>query len=125
MAEKTFRLDVVSPDTSLYSGNATILVAQTTDGELGVLPGHAPLLGELAPGGCVVVTEESGDKIAMAVQGGFLSVTATEVKVLAEAAQFASEIDASAEQAALEAAEEGSAAYLQARSRLRAVAAVS
>lgn len=125
MAEKTFRLDVVSPDSSLYSGNATVMVAQTTDGELGVLAGHAPLLGELAPGGCVVVTQDDGSKIAMAVQGGFLSVTATEVKVLAESAQFASDIDAAAEQAALEAAEEGSREYLQARSRLRAVAAVS
>ncbi|GAA4747932.1 ATP synthase F1 subunit epsilon [Gordonia alkaliphila] len=125
MADKTFRVDVVSPDQVLYSGDATFLRAQTTDGEVGILASHAPLFSELAPGGCVVVTMADGSKLAIAAQGGFLNVTGTDAKVLAESAQLADEIDLAAERAALEAAEEGSAAYLQARSRIRAVEAVS
>ena len=66
-----------------------------------------------------------GTQTAIAVQGGFLSVTGESITVLAEAAQFASEIDVAAERAALESAEQGSADYLRAKSRVRAVEAVS
>ncbi|MFT3662995.1 MAG: F0F1 ATP synthase subunit epsilon [Gordonia sp. (in: high G+C Gram-positive bacteria)] len=125
MSEKTFRVDVVSPDHVLYSGDATFLKAQTTDGEVGILAGHAPIFGELAPGGCVVVTGADGSRLAIAAQGGFLSVDADTVRVLAESAQLADEIDEAAERAALERSEEGTEAYLTARSRIRAVEAVS
>ncbi|MBM7366579.1 F0F1 ATP synthase subunit epsilon [Gordonia hydrophobica] len=125
MADKTFRLEVVSPDAELYSGDATFLVAQTTVGELGILASHAPMLAELAPGGCVKMTEASGKQTAFAVQGGFLSVTGESITVLAESAQFVSEIDVAAEREILSSAEPGSAAYLQAKSRVRAVEAVS
>ncbi|GAC56823.1 ATP synthase epsilon chain [Gordonia hirsuta DSM 44140 = NBRC 16056] len=122
---KSFRVDVVSPDKMLYTGDATFLRAQTTDGEVGILADHAPLFAELAPGGCVVVTLEDDSKVAIAAQGGFLSITEANVKVLAESAQLAEEIDIEAERAALESNEEGSAGYLQARSRIRAFEAVS
>ena len=125
MADKTFRLEVVSPDSELYSGDATFIVAQTTVGELGILASHAPMLAELAPGGFVKVTEASGNQTAFAVQGGFLSVTGESITVLAEAAQFVSEIDVAAERAVLESAEPGSDDYLHAKSRVRAVEAVS
>ena len=124
MADKTFRLNVVSPEQELYSGEATFLIAQTTEGELGVLPGHAPLFGQLAPGGTVVVDESDGDRRALAVQGGFLSVTGSEVVVLADSAQFASDVDVAAEKSVLESAEEGSPEHLRARSRIRAVDAL-
>ncbi|AUH69460.1 MULTISPECIES: F0F1 ATP synthase subunit epsilon [Gordonia] len=124
MADKTFRLEVVSPDSELYSGDATFLVAQTTVGELGILASHAPMLAELAPGGCVVVTESGGNRTAFAVQGGFLSVTGESVTVLAEHAQFASDIDVAAERSVLESADEGSAEFLRAKSRVRAAEAV-
>lgn len=125
MSDKTFRLEVVSPDSELYSGDATFLVAQTTVGELGILASHAPLLAELAPGGSVVVTEAGGNRTAFAVQGGFLSVTGESITVLAESAQFVSDIDVAAERAILESAEVGSREYLDAKSRVRAVEAVS
>lgn len=124
MADKTFRVDVVSPDHVLYSGDATFLRAQTTDGEVGILASHAPIFAELAPGGCVVVTLADGSKLAIAAQGGFLSV-AEEVKVLAESAQLAHEIDIEVERAALAEAAEGTEAYYVARSRIRAIEAVS
>ncbi|MEZ5212822.1 MULTISPECIES: F0F1 ATP synthase subunit epsilon [unclassified Gordonia (in: high G+C Gram-positive bacteria)] len=125
MADKTFQVDVVSPDQVLYSGSATFLRAQTTDGEVGILASHAPIFAELAPGGAVVVTEADGSKVAIAAQGGFLSVTGTEAKVLAESAQLAREVDVEAERAVLESAEEGTEEYLAARSRIRAVDALS
>lgn len=122
---KTFRVDVVSPDKLLYSGDATFLRTQTTDGEIGVLADHAPVFAELAPGGCVVVTLEDGNKLAVAAQGGFLLIEPDLVKVLAESAQLAEEIDVAAERSVLETAEEGSAEHHQARSRIRAAEAVS
>lgn len=125
MADKTFPVHVVSPDQLLFSGEATFLRAQTTDGEIGLLAGHAPIFAELAPGGFVVVTLEDGDKLAIAAQGGFLSVGPDGTKVLAESAQLAREIDVQAERQVLESAEEGSEEYLQARSRVRAVEALS
>ncbi|WP_026919139.1 F0F1 ATP synthase subunit epsilon [Gordonia shandongensis] len=125
MADKTFRLQVVSPDTELYTGDASFLVAQTTVGELGILANHAPMLAELAPGGCVVLTEAGGDRTAFAVQGGFLSVSAESITVLAEHAQFVSDIDVAAEREVLSSAAEGSDEYLRAKSRVRAVEAVS
>lgn len=125
MADKTFRLDVVAPDAALYSGDATLVVAQTTVGQIGIMANHEPMLGELAPGGCVVLTEDGGARKAMAVQGGFLSVTADTVTVLAEAAQFSDEIDVAAERAVLESAAEGSDEFVRAKSRVRAVEAVS
>ncbi|MGO3328277.1 F0F1 ATP synthase subunit epsilon [Gordonia sp. (in: high G+C Gram-positive bacteria)] len=125
MADKTFRLDVVAPDAALYSGDVTLMVAQTTVGQIGIMATHEPMLGELAPGGCVVLTDADGTRKAMAVQGGFLSVTADTVTVLAEAAQFSEDIDVAAEQAVLESADEGSEEFLRAKSRVRAVEAVS
>ncbi|GEE02129.1 ATP synthase epsilon chain [Gordonia spumicola] len=125
MSDKTFRLDVVAPDAALYSGEATFVSAQTTVGQIGILANHEPMLGELAAGGAVVLTEASGARKALAVQGGFLSVSATTVTVLAESAQFAGDIDVAAERAVLESAAEGSEEYLTAKSRVRAVEAVS
>ena len=55
MAEKSFKMELVSADAELYSGDATFVIAQTTVGELGVLAGHEPLLGQLVPGGFVVI----------------------------------------------------------------------
>lgn len=121
MADKAFHVEVVAADEKLYSGEATFVIAQTTSGELGVLADHEPLLGQLVPGGFVVIVEESGTRLSAAVQGGFLSVTGESVTVLAESAQWSDGIDANAEKAAMEAAEPGSEEYNRAHSRLAAV----
>ena len=111
MADKSFHVEVVSPDQELYSGQARFVIAQTTVGELGVLAGHEPLLGELVPGGFVVIVEESGDRKAAAVEGGFLSVTGERVTILADTAQWADDVDVAAQRAVLESAEPGSAEF--------------
>ncbi|GED97453.1 F0F1 ATP synthase subunit epsilon [Gordonia crocea] len=125
MADKSFQVEVVSADERLYSGEATMLVAQTTDGEIGILAGHAPLLGQLTDGGYIAVTEVGGDRRVAAVTGGFLSISADVVTILAETAEWAESVDVAAETAALEAAEAGTAEHQLAKSRLAAAAALA
>ena len=123
----TVHVELVSVERLLWSGDATMVIARTTEGELGVLPGHAPLLGELAPGGIVRIREEGGEELVFAVHGGFLSVTEAGVSVLAELAERSDEIDVGRAQQALERArsageddDEAAGAAGRATSRLRA-----
>ena len=123
----TVHVELVSVERLLWSGDATMVIARTTEGELGVLPGHAPLLGELAPGGIVRIQQEGGEELVFAVHGGFLSVTEDGVSVLAELAERSDEIDVGRAQQALERArgadeddDEAAAAGSRALSRLRA-----
>lgn len=83
---KTLKVDLVAVEEKVWSGEAEMLVARTTEGELGVLPGHAPLLGQLAEPGEVRVKLADGKQLAYEVNGGFLSVTGDGVTVLAESA---------------------------------------
>lgn len=99
MAEMS--VELVAVERKVWSGNATWLFAETTEGELGVLPGHTPLLGELVEGGIVKVTTTDGETVTAAVFGGFLSITGEKVSVLAEAAELADEIDPQAARDAL------------------------
>jgi len=85
-------VELVTPDRTVWSGEATMVVARTTDGDIGVLPGHAPLLGLLADG-VVEIRSSDGDLWVAAVHGGFLSVAHDRVSILAEYAELAHEID--------------------------------
>ncbi|WP_448615843.1 F0F1 ATP synthase subunit epsilon [Modestobacter sp. URMC 112] len=122
----TLQVELVAVERMIWSGEATMVIARTTEGELGVLPGHAPLLGELAPGGVVRIRPESGEELIVAAHGGFLSVTEKGVSILAETAEIASEIDVERAREALRRAEaegddpEAQAAARRAQSRLRA-----
>jgi F-type H+-transporting ATPase subunit epsilon len=123
----TLHVELVSVERPLWSGEATIVLARTTEGELGILPGHIPLLGELAPGGVVRIRQETGPELVVAVHGGFLSVTEQGVSILAEMAEMADDIDVPRAQAALERARssgpddsEAKEAEARAMSRLRA-----
>ncbi|WP_207844197.1 F0F1 ATP synthase subunit epsilon [Williamsia soli] len=121
MADTAFHVEVVAVDSELYSGEATFVIAQTTEGELGILANHEPLLGQLIQGGFVLIEEEGGSRKVAAVQGGFLSVTGESVTILAESAEWADDLDRTTEEEALDLAEEGSDEYLRAQSRLRAL----
>ena len=122
----TLQVELVAVERMIWSGEATMVIARTTEGELGVLPGHAPLLGELAPGGVVRIRPESGEDLIVAAHGGFLSVTEKGVSILAETAEIAGEIDVERAREALRRAEaegddpEAQAAARRAQSRLRA-----
>ncbi|GHE10335.1 F0F1 ATP synthase subunit epsilon [Klenkia taihuensis] len=123
----TLQVELVAVERRIWSGEATMVIARTTEGELGVLPGHAPLLGELAPGGVVTIRVADGEDLVVAAHGGFLSVTEQGVSILAETAEISTEIDVERAREALRRAESASdddedalAAARRAQSRLRA-----
>jgi F-type H+-transporting ATPase subunit epsilon len=88
----TIRVSLVVPDRELWSGEARIVVAKTTEGDIGVLSGHSPVFGILAEGSVVEIhTEES--VVRAAVSGGFLSVAGDQVSILAAQAQLGAEVD--------------------------------
>jgi|SRR6185369_8113000 F-type H+-transporting ATPase subunit epsilon len=80
----------------VWSGEADMVVARTTEGELGILAGHAPLLGQLKEPSRVRIKKVGGDEIAYDIGGGFLSVTNDSVTILAESAEPASGDDPAA-----------------------------
>jgi F-type H+-transporting ATPase subunit epsilon len=121
----TMHVELVSVERRLWSGEANAVYARTTEGELGVLPGHVPLLGALAPGWVVRIDRVGEDELRVAVHGGFLSVRNEGVSVLAEMAESSADIDVARARDALRRAEgdqssEGVGARQRAMARLRA-----
>jgi len=120
-------VELVAVERQIWSGEADLVIARTTEGELGILPGHIPLLGQLAEGGTVRIRQESGEELVVVAHGGFLSVTDRGVSILADVAEFADEIDVARARRALEEArgadendEDAIAAARRAESRLLA-----
>ncbi len=122
----TLQVELVAVERKIWSGEARMVIARTTEGELGILRGHAPLLGQLAEGGVVTIRTESGEDVIEAAHGGFLSVTEHGVSILAETAEISTEIDVERAREALRRAEEAGDepealdAARRAQSRLRA-----
>lgn len=119
------QVELVSVERPLWSGDATAVYARTTEGEIGIMAGHSPLLGALAPGWLVRIQQSQGDELRVAVHGGFLSVRPDGVSVLAEMAETADEIDVARARQALERIgdatdDESVAARNRALARLRA-----
>ncbi|CAM5391152.1 F0F1 ATP synthase subunit epsilon [Rhodanobacter lindaniclasticus] len=101
----TIRVDIVSAEAEIFSGEATLVVATGDQGELGITPRHAPLITRLKPGH-VDVLLEGGDRQQFYVSGGILEVQPQVVTVLADTAARATDLDeASAQQAMKEARE--------------------
>ena len=122
----TMRVELVVPDRELWAGEATTVIAKTTEGDIGVLTGHSPVFGVLAEGS---VAEILGEELAIraAVGGGFLSVTGDRVSILATQAELAGEVDVALTKQELASAlaesgpgGEDSPAVRYARARLRA-----
>ena len=85
----SLQVELVAADRRVWEGEASLVVARTLEGELGVMPGHTPLLGVLAEGQ-VRITTSSG-VIAVDVDGGFLSVDHDRVTLVTESADVTSE----------------------------------
>ena len=100
----TFHLDIVSAEKSIFSGTVDSLVATGELGELGIAPGHAPLLTRLKPG-TVKVTDHDGNVEHYYVSGGMLEVQPHVTTILADTAARADDVDEAAAIAAKEAAE--------------------
>lgn len=115
MAEMT--VELVAVERELWAGKASYVVAQTTEGVIGILPGHEPVLGQLVEGGIVQITTTDGEHLGAAVHGGFLAVTGDRVSVLAEGAELGDEVDVAAAKAALNHDDEAERAKAEARLR--------
>ena len=95
----TMHCDIVSAEREIFSGRVTMVVATGTIGELGIMPGHAPLLTGIRPGP-VRLKLDSGDEDVFFASGGFLEVQPGYVTVLADTALHAEDIDEAAAQEA-------------------------
>ena len=105
MADKnTFLLRIITPERLFYEGRAEMVEFNTTEGEVGILPGHIPLTVILKPG-ILNIYEPEGEKNA-ALHAGFAEILQDRVTILAEIVEWPQEIDASRAEAARARAEE-------------------
>lgn len=106
MAGENGHLEValVAAERTVWQGQAKIVIARTTDGDVGILPGHAPLLG-LLQGGTVQVRTVDDEYFVAAAPDGFLSVANDRVSILAENAEMGHDIDLEEAKLALERAQ--------------------
>jgi F-type H+-transporting ATPase subunit epsilon len=103
MADKNLQVDIVTPERTVYSEDADFVVVPGTEGSLGILPQHSPLVSGLNIGILKVIKD--GKETKMVVTGGFLEVNHDKVVVLATAAETPDEIDVNRARAALERAQ--------------------
>jgi F-type H+-transporting ATPase subunit epsilon len=82
MAANTLRVELVAEDAAVWSGEAKMVIAKTVEGEIGLLPGHEPMLAILA-GGEVRITLPTGELVKASAEDGFLSVEHNVVTVVA------------------------------------------
>ena len=100
----SLKIDIVTAERIVYSAEADAVIAPGVEGQLGILPHHAPLMTILQAGELVV--RKGGEEDIMAISGGFLEVRPDHVIVLADQAERAEEIDAARAEAARKRAEE-------------------
>jgi F-type H+-transporting ATPase subunit epsilon len=92
MAEP-MQVEVVSADRVVWSGRSSNIIAKTVEGEIGILPGHEPVLGVLVPSAVVIFCDEgTPTREIVAVDGGFISVSQGRVSILSEYARMADEV---------------------------------
>ena len=121
---------LVAADREVWSGKASTVVAKTADGDVGIQPGHQPILSLLKPSVATIrtlVDGAPGEVLKVALHGGFISVAGDRVSLLSESAELTTEIQADRAQEALARARAGEfgadseAAAARAELRLRAV----
>lgn len=112
-------VDIVAVEREIWSGSGTFVFTRTTSGEIGILPRHIPLVAQLVDDAMVRVEREGEDDLRIAVDGGFMSVTDEGVIILAESAEFESEINA--DQARTDVGSDDPRVAARGRARLRAL----
>ncbi|KAB0546863.1 F0F1 ATP synthase subunit epsilon [Pseudomonas argentinensis] len=100
----TVHCDIVSAEGEIFSGLVEMVIAHGNLGDLGISPGHAPLITDLKPGPIRLV-KQGGDIEVFYISGGFLEVQPSMVKVLADTVQRAADLDEASAQEAVKAAE--------------------
>jgi F-type H+-transporting ATPase subunit epsilon len=96
----TIHLDVLTPEKMVFAGDVDMILAWGVEGQLGILPHHAPLMTMLQPGD--LVFRKAGKEESLVISGGFLEVRPDRVVVLADACERAEEIDVARAEAAKE-----------------------
>lgn len=91
MAEKTFRLEIISPDRIFYTNDVLMVEYNTVEGEVGVYAEHIPMT-QIIASGRLIITEENGQRTA-ALLSGFVEITPDKVTILAEAVEWPQNID--------------------------------
>jgi F-type H+-transporting ATPase subunit epsilon len=125
MAE-TLKVEMVSAVRQVWSGEASMVTTRTTEGKIGIMPRHEPMLAVLVPGR-VTIHLPDGTQQHGAVHGGFLAVNGNDVEIIAEVAELAHEIDVDRAHEALRRAEAdpdnpaSHAAQARAKARISAV----
>ena len=92
MSDTLMQVELVAADRLVWSGEAKMVIARTTEGDVGILPNHAPMLSTMVHGIVDVTTSENETWIA-AVDAGFLSVANNRISILAEHAEMSHDID--------------------------------
>lgn len=100
----TIRLEIVTPEKMVFSDDVDMILAWGVEGQLGILPHHAPLMTILQPGD--LVFRKEGKEEALTISGGFLEVRPDKVVILADACERAEEIDVARAEAAKQRAQE-------------------
>ncbi|MHA6524869.1 F0F1 ATP synthase subunit epsilon [Tessaracoccus sp. G1721] len=91
MARPPLHVEVVAADRLVWSGESVNIIARTVEGDIGILPGHEPLLAVLVP--CVVeIVTADGRSESLAVDGGYISVAHGRVSVLSQSATLGHEV---------------------------------
>ena len=126
-SDKVLQVELVAADRLVWSGEASMVIARTTEGDVGILPNHAPLLSSIIEG-VVDVQTTDGETWIAAVDAGFISVADNRVSILSERAEMAHEIDLEKARRELERAkesgendDEAQEAVRRAEARVRAV----
>jgi F-type H+-transporting ATPase subunit epsilon len=129
VSDDLLHVELVAADRLVWSGEATMVIARTTEGDVGILPNHAPMLSLMVDGVVDVQTAE-GETWVAAVDAGFLSVANNRISILSEHAEMSHEIDLEKARAELERAKtageydseaEAEDAIRRAEARIRAV----
>jgi F-type H+-transporting ATPase subunit epsilon len=98
------KLEIITAERQVYSDDVDMVIAPGFDGQLGILPRHAPLMTMLKPGELTV--RKGGEDIYVAVSGGFMEVLGNKVSVLADACERSDEIDEERAQQAMQRAQD-------------------
>jgi F-type H+-transporting ATPase subunit epsilon len=129
VSDDLLQVELVAADRLVWSGEAKMVIARTTEGDVGILPNHAPMLSLMVDGVVDVQTPE-GETWVAAVDAGFLSVANNRISILSEHAEMSHEIDLEMARADLERAKsageyeseaEAEEAVRRAEARIRAV----
>jgi F-type H+-transporting ATPase subunit epsilon len=118
----TLELEIVTAERQIYSDTVNAVVADGIEGQLGILPHHAPLITMLKPGELLI--RKDSEETFMAITGGFLEVRPEKVIILADACERSEEIDMERAEAAKRRAEERLKAHIPEIDLLRAEAAL-